>query len=97
MHARVTRFEGGDADAIRANIKEIRSRSEEGPPEGVPSNGFTMLADPESGTVIAIGFFEDEEKLRQGDAVLNEMSPPHGEMGNRVAVEFYEVGLDIRI
>ncbi len=35
MYARVARFEGGEGDAIRQNAREIASRGESGPPEGV--------------------------------------------------------------
>lgn len=95
MHARIVKFEGGDAESIRANAEEIKGRAESGPPEGVPAVGFTFLVDPENGRTIGISFFETEEDLRQGDATLNEMSPPH-EIGSRSSVETYEVAFEIR-
>jgi hypothetical protein len=96
MYARVAKWEGGSADAIRESIERIQQDSQNGPPEGVPSTGFTFLADPDGGRVLAIGLFETLEDLRQGDATLNEMSPPV-DMGERVAVETYEVAADIRM
>jgi len=96
MYARVVRFEGGDADAIRESVARIRADAASGPPEGVPSTGFTFLVDPDAGRVIAISLFETEEDLRQGDAKLGEMSPPVS-MGTRSPVETYEVGFDIRM
>jgi len=96
MYARVAKWEGGSADAIRESIAQIQQESQSGPPEGVPSNGFTFLADPDAGRVLAIAMFETEEDLRTGDAKLNEMSPPVS-MGNRVSVETYEVAADIRL
>jgi hypothetical protein len=96
MYARVAKWEGGSADAIRESIERIRQDSQSGPPEGVPSTGFTFLADPDAGRVIAIGLFETLDDLRQGDAKLNEMSPP-SPMGTRVSVETYEVAADIRL
>jgi hypothetical protein len=45
--------------------------------------------------VIAIGFFENEDDYRQGDETLNSMSPPGEGMGQRVAVEKYEVALQV--
>jgi len=96
MYARVVRFEGGDADAIRESVQRIRGEAQSGPPEGVPSTGFTFLVDPDGGRVIAISLFETMEDLRTGDAKLNEMSPPTP-MGTRSAVETYEVGFDIRL
>jgi hypothetical protein len=95
MYARVAKWEGGSADAIRESIERIQQQSQSGPPEGVPSTGFTFLADPDAGRVLAIAMFETEDDLRQGDAKLNEMSPPVS-MGERVSVETYEVAADIR-
>jgi hypothetical protein len=97
MYARVARFEGGSADEIRATVAEIKSRAETGPPEGVPSTGFTFLANPEEGRVLSIGLFETEDDLRKGNEVLDTMDPPGGGMGQRVSVESYEVGFDVRM
>lgn len=96
MYARVATWEGGDADAIRRSAEEIRSRADSGPPEGVPSVGFTLLIDPDNGRGIAVGLFETEADLRKGDEVLNAMDPPGEGMGRRASVDFYEVALDVR-
>jgi len=97
MYARVARFEGGEADAIRQNAQEIASRAESGPPEGVPAKGFLLLIDPDSGRGLGIGLFETEEDLRKGDETLNAMSPPGEGMGDRASVETYEVAVDVRL
>ena len=95
MHARVARFEGGDPGQVKEMVEEIKQRSESGPPEGVPAVGFLLLHS-EDGKVLAISLFETEEDLEQGDATLNSMSPPvEGGMGQRSAVERYEVGVKI--
>jgi hypothetical protein len=96
MYARVAKWEGGSPEAIRESIAQIERDSQSGPPEGVPSTGFTFLADPDGGRVLAIGLFETEENLRQGNATLDQMSPPTN-MGTRVSVETYEVAADIRL
>jgi len=96
MYARVARWEGGDADAIRASAARMKEQSASGPPEGVPAVGFTLLIDPDNGRGLAIGLFETEDDLRQGDATLNEMSPPDDGMGQRASVEVYEVAIDLR-
>ncbi len=96
MYARVAKWEGGSAEAIRESIAQIQRDSQSGPPEGVPSTGFTFLADTDDGRVLAIALFETIDDLRQGDATLNEMSPP-SDMGRRVSVETYEVAADIRL
>jgi hypothetical protein len=95
MLARVARWEGADAQAIEDSTARIRSDAEGGPPEGVPGKGFLLLQDPQGGKVIAIGFFENEDDYRQGDETLNSMSPPGEGMGQRVAVEKYEVAVQV--
>ena len=95
MYARVARWEGGEADAIRQSAEQISS--ETGPPEGVPAKGFLLLIDPEGGKGLAIGLFETEDDLRQGDETLNAMNPPGGGMGRRASVEKYEVAADLRV
>ena len=96
MYARVARFEGADADALRASAEEINSRAATGPPEGVPSTGFLLLIDPDGGRALGIGLFETKEDLATGDATLNSMNPPGDGMGNRAAVEMYEVAVDVK-
>jgi len=96
MFARVARWEGGDAEAIRRTAQEINSEASSGPPEGVPAKGFLMLIDPDNGRGIGISLFENEEDLRQGDATLNSMSPPNDGLGRRASVEMYEVAIDVR-
>ena len=97
MYARVARWEGGDAAAIKASAGEIQSQAQEGPPEGVPAVGLTMLVDPDGGRVLFISLFETEEDLRTGDATLNAMSPPGDGMGTRGPIEVYEVAVDLRL
>lgn len=93
MLARVVRWEGGEAAALESSAAEIRSQvdANEGPPPGVPAKGFLLLQDPAAGKATAIMFFENEDDYRQGDETLNEMSPPGEGMGQRVAVERFEV------
>jgi hypothetical protein len=93
MKARVATFEGGDAAAIQQNVDEIKARSGEGPPEGVPAVGLLMLQGADK--VISISLFETDEDLQQGDATLNGMNPPAGSMGTRVSVEFYDVPIKL--
>jgi hypothetical protein len=97
MHARVARFEGGEADAIRAAADEIRTRSEGGPPEGLPAVGLLMLIDPDNGRGLTISLFDSEEDMRKGDETLNSMTPPTKGMGERSSVEMYEVAVERRL
>lgn len=97
MYARVTRWEGADAQAMRESVAQIRERAGSGPPEGVPAVGFTLLMDPDAGRGLAISLFDTEEDLRQGDATLRNMDPPNDGMGRRTSIEMYEVGVDLRV
>jgi len=97
MFARVAKWEGGEAEALRRSAQEIQEQAGSGPPEGVPAKGFTMLIDPEGGRSVAIALFETEADLRQGDAALNQMSPSSDAVGQRTSVEVYEVAVDIRL
>jgi hypothetical protein len=97
MYARVARWEGADADAMRRTVDQIKADAASGPPEGVPAKAFLMLIDPDGGKTLAISLFETEDDLRAGDAVLNDMSPPDDGFGQRTSVESYEVGVDLRV
>jgi hypothetical protein len=95
MLARVTTFEGGTPDGMRAAVQELQSRAAQGPPPGVKSDGLTMLFDADRGRALFVGMFENEDDLRESEAALEAMSPPEG-AGKRSSVEIYEVGVDVR-
>jgi hypothetical protein len=96
MLARVTTWEGGTAEGIRAASEEMRSNVSQGPPPGVKSTGLTMLADPEGGRVVMIGMFETQEDFQDREAALKQMNPPDG-LGNRGPIDVYEVVTDVRM
>jgi hypothetical protein len=97
MYARVVRWEGAEAEALKRSASEIRAQaeSEGGPPEGVPAKGLLILNDGENGRSLAITLFETEDDYREGDATLNSMSPPDEGFGRRVSVEKYEVAVQL--
>jgi hypothetical protein len=74
MFARVATFEGDQAE-IRRMAEGVREDAS-GPPEGVPGKELLILTDRDAGKSLVIVFFETENDLRQGNATLNEMSPP---------------------
>jgi hypothetical protein len=96
MLARVTTFEGGTPEGIRAAAEEMRSNIPKGPPEGLKSTGITMLVAPDEGRVMMIGLFQSEQDLRDSEPVLQGMSPPNG-MGSRSSVAVYEVAAEARM
>jgi len=95
MYARVVRWEGAEAEAMKRTAEEISSQADAGPPEGVPAKGLLLLHDPEGGKAMAISFFESEDDYRQGHETLESMSPPGEGLGNRVAVDKYEVAVEL--
>ncbi len=97
MYARVARWEGADAETLEQTASRIQADADSGPPEGVPAKQFLLLNDKEGGRSIAITLFETEDDYRQGDQTLNEMSPPGEGMGQRVAVEKYEVAAQLDV
>lgn len=95
MYARVARWEGANAETLKRTAEEIRSDAESGPPEGLPAKGLWLLHDLDGGRAMAITLFENEDDYRQGDETLNSMNPPGEGMGRRVAVDKYEVALEL--
>lgn len=96
MYARVVRWEGGDADAVRESAERINRDAASGPPEGVPAKGFLLLTDPDGGRALAVTLFETEEDRRKGHETLEAMNPPGDGMGRRAAVEMYELAVEFR-
>lgn len=95
MYARVVRWEGAEAEAMKESAARIREDAASGPPEGVPAKGLLILQDADAGKAMAISLFETEEDYREGDATLSSMNPPGDGMGRRVAVEKYEVAVQL--
>ena len=93
MYARVTTWEGGDAEAIRQMAQRIND-DPSGPPEGVPAKRFLMLMDADAGKSVGIVFFETEEDMRKGHETLSGMDP-QDDVGTRASVGLYEVGIDV--
>ena len=91
MHARVVRF----TDVSPDRIAEIVARIEEndGPPPGVDASGMKLLVDESQGTAIFVGFFETEEKLREANAVFEQMDPGDTP-GTRASVDLCEVKIE---
>jgi len=91
MHARVVRFTDVTPDRIEEILKRVEEN--EGPPEGVESTGMQLLYDESQGTALFIGYFEDEQKLRDADAVFEQMDPGDTP-GSRQSVDRCEVKLE---
>jgi hypothetical protein len=90
MWARAARFEGDQA-SIDERVAKLRTFLASGalPPELADAQ-FLLLADRQSGGMLALTLFPSEEAMRKGDAVMNTGS---GHAGSRSSVEFYEVAI----
>ena len=91
MYARVVRFTDADPERIAA----IAARVEEadGPPPGVPSTGMKLLYDEAQSTAVFVGFFETEDDMRQGGAVLDQMDSSETP-GTRASIDLCEVKIE---
>jgi hypothetical protein len=93
MHARMTRYEGAAPEAIHDTLQAKKGvlPTDFGQTEGM--KGAMFLIDRQSGTVVIISLWEDEEAMRasEDDAtrVREEVMGP----GETASVERYEVAL----
>jgi hypothetical protein len=90
-YARVATFEF-DEESLEALVERIKS---DGMSEGIPAKRVTVLADRGTGKVVVDVRFDSEEDLRIGSATLDSMSPPEVGTRRRVAVEAFEVVLEL--
>jgi hypothetical protein len=93
MHARMTRYEGASPDVIDETVETKKGvlPTEFGQTEGMQGDIFLM--DRQSGTVIVISLWADEDAMRASEdeatRVREEVTGP----GETASVERYEVAL----
>jgi hypothetical protein len=91
MYARVVRFTDATPDRIAAVVSRVEESG--GPPPGVDSVGMQLLVDERQGTAIFIGLFDDEQKLLDANAVLEQMDATDTP-GTRASVDVCEVKIE---
>ena len=89
MYARVVRFNDCELERISKIVARIE---EEGPPTGVDSTGIEVFVDEAKGTAVIVGYFETEQKMRDANAVFEEMDPSETP-GIRASIDLCEVKL----
>lgn len=91
MHARMTRYEGGAPEEIEANLQAKKGvlPTEFGQTEGM--KGAVFLADRETGTVIVMSLWQDEEALGASEDSARRVREEVTRPGETVSVERYEV------
>jgi hypothetical protein len=94
MHARVVRFTDVKPERIAEIVKQVEAS--EGPPEGVDSTGFELFVDEAQETAVFVGYFENEQKMRDADAVFEQMDQAETP-GTRVSIDRSEVKLQRRM
>ena len=93
MHARMTRYEGAAPEALEEALQAKKGvlPTEFGQTDGM--KGIAFLADRQSGTIIIISLWRDEDALRgsedEATRVREEVTGP----GETASVERYEVTL----
>jgi heme-degrading monooxygenase HmoA len=93
MHARMTRYEGAAPQSMEETLQAKKGvlPTEFGQTEGM--KGAVFLADRESGTVVVISLWQDEEAMQASEdeatRVREEVTGP----GETASVERYEVAL----
>jgi hypothetical protein len=91
MYARVVRFTDVTPEKVDALVKRVSES--DGPPPGVEASGMKLLVDESQGTALFVGFFETEEKLREANAVLDQMDASETP-GTRASVDQCEVKIE---
>ena len=93
MHARMTRFEGGAPEDIEANLQAKKGvlPTQFGQTEGM--KGAIFLVDRQSGTVIVMSLWRDEEAMRASEEWATRVREEVKRPGETVAVERYDVAL----
>jgi hypothetical protein len=93
MYARMTRYEGASPDSIEDTVQAKKGvlPTEFGQTEGM--RGAVFLIDRQSGKVVVISLWQDEEAMRASEdeatRVREEVTGP----GETASVERYEVAL----
>jgi hypothetical protein len=93
MHARVTRYEGVDPDAMAETVEVKKGvlPTEFGQTEGM--KGAVFLTDRRSGTILVISLWQDEEAMGRSEEEATRVREEVTAPGETASVERYEVAL----
>jgi hypothetical protein len=91
MHARMTRYEGAPTHAIEETLQAKKGvlPTEFGQTEGM--KGAVFLVDRQSGTVVVISLWRDEEAMRASEDEATRVREEVTNPGETASVERYEV------
>jgi hypothetical protein len=88
MNARVVRFTGVTPESITQVVTQVEES--DGPPPGVDSNKMALFYDEAQGTAIFVGYFETEQKMRDANAIFDQMDTSDTP-GTRASVDLCEI------
>ena len=93
MHARMTRYEGAASEAIEDTLQTKKGvlPTDFGQTEGM--KGAMFLIDRQSGTVIIISLWQDEEAMRASEDEATRVREEVTGTGETASVERYDVAL----
>jgi hypothetical protein len=93
MHARVTRYEGADPDAMAETVEMKKGvlPTEFGQTEGM--KGAVFLTDRQSGAILVISLWQDEEAMGRSEEEATRVREEVTAPGETASVERYEVAL----
>jgi len=93
MHARLTRYEGGAPESIDQTLETKKHvlPTELGQTEGM--KGVVFLTDRNSGEVVVISLWEDEDALNASEDDATRVRDEVMEPGETATVQHYEVAL----
>jgi heme-degrading monooxygenase HmoA len=93
VYARLTRYEGGSPDTIEGELETKKSVLPTAPGQTEGMKGAIFLTDRESGGIVVISLWEDEEALRASEAEAKRLREEVTADGETASVEHYEVAL----
>jgi hypothetical protein len=93
VYARLTRYEGGSPDTIEAGLENKKHVLPTAPGQTEGMKGAIFLTGRESGAIVVISLWEDEEALRASEADAQRLREQVTAEGETASVEHYEVAL----
>jgi quinol monooxygenase YgiN len=93
LYARMTRYEGGSPDTIEAGLETKKNVLPTAPGQTEGMRGAIFLTDRESGKIVVISLWEDEEALGASEAEARRLREEVTARGETASVEHYEVAL----
>jgi hypothetical protein len=93
VYARLTRYEGGSPATIEAGLETKKQVLPTAPDQTEGMKGAIFLTGRESGRIVVISLWEDEEALRASEAEAKRLREEVTAKGETASVEHYEVAL----